>query len=250
MKYRKIIIFFLIIILLGILSVYYDRITGNFVSDVNNKYEKELAFVIRIIDGDTISVNLNNSVETIRFLGINTPEKGKPYYSEAKDYLKEIENKSIEVLRDFEDVDKYDRKLRYVFYENRLVNAEILEQGLATSFMIKGLNYENKLKTAEDFAKNNEKGLWDRSSDRCSECIKLAELNSEEEFFIIENNCDFNCDLEGWEVKDDANHFFKLNDLNAGSEERYDSKTSIWNNDGDRFFMRDNEGKLVVFYEY
>ena len=50
-------------------------------------------------------------------------------------------------------------------------------------------------------------------------------------------------------MKDNANHFFKLDDLDSGKNKKYESK-NIWNNDGDRLFMYDDEGKLVIFYEY
>ena len=45
------------------------------------------AIVSRIIDGDTIE--LQNG-ERVRLLGINTPEKGQPYYEEATNRLKEL----------------------------------------------------------------------------------------------------------------------------------------------------------------
>ena len=93
MQYKRLIIFFLIIIGLGILSVYYPYLTGEVVygEDLDSGlYKKESVFVTRVIDGDTIETE--NS--TIRLLGINTPERGKEYYGEAKDFLKQIENKS------------------------------------------------------------------------------------------------------------------------------------------------------------
>jgi len=45
------------------------------------------AIVPRIIDGDTIE--LQNG-ERVRLLGINTPEKGQPYYEEATNRLQEL----------------------------------------------------------------------------------------------------------------------------------------------------------------
>jgi hypothetical protein len=116
--------------------------------------------------------------------------------------------------------------------------------------MLENLKYEEKLKVAENYAQRSELGLWIKSKEVCAGCLELLELNYTGEFFIIKNNCDFKCDLTDWSVKDDANHFFKLESLDAKQEKRYDSKTKIWNDDGDRFFMRDNYGKLIVFYEY
>jgi len=246
MKIKRLLIFLVIIVILALFSVYYPKLTGKAVNDDNQNYEKENCFVERVIDGDTIVCGN----QTIRLLGINTPEKKMPYYEEAKDYLKQTENKSVEILRDFEDADKYDRELRYVFYENRLLNAEILQEGLATSFMLEGLKYEDKFRNAENYARNNEVRLWERSRNKCSNCIELVELNYTSESFIVRNNCNFNCNLSGWIVKDDANHIFKLDSLNAGEKRRYDSKTKIWNDEGDRFFIRDETGRRVVFYEY
>jgi micrococcal nuclease len=246
MKLKRVFIFFIIILLLAMLSYFYPKLTGESVKEQQSSYKKEQAYVVRVIDGDTIETDKGN----IRLLGINTPEKNKPNYQEAKDFLKEIEGKNIEILRDKTDIDKYERKLRYVFYKDRLINVEILENGQATSFMIKGLFYEEKLRNAENFAKNNKIGLWEESSDKCSSCIRLAKLEPIEDYFIIENSCSFNCDLTGWLVKDDANHFFKIKSLKAFGTEKYNSTQEIWNDEGDRFFMRDEWGKLVVFYEY
>ena len=126
---KKVIIFLLVVILLGILSVFYPYLTGE--KQINPvEYEKERCFVNRIIDGDTLVCNN----ETIRLLGIDTPEKGEPFSVEATNYLSIVNNKEIEILRDWEDRGKYYRKLRYVFYEGRIINLELIEQGLARAY--------------------------------------------------------------------------------------------------------------------
>lgn len=257
MKLKRLLIFILIIILLGLLAYYYPQIqslaTGKSISnnDNNINYQKETAFVTKIVDGDTIHATVNGKEEIIRMLGINTPEKNKPYYQEAKDFLiKEIQNKSIELLRDKENTDRYDRKLRYVFYNDKIINVEIVQEGLATTFMLNDLKYKDKFANAEAFARKSELGLWKKSTNICAGCIKLSELNPDIDFFIIKNQCGFNCNLEGWLVKDDANHFFQLTSLAQDESKTYQSEQEIWNDDHDRFFMRDNKGGLVVFYEY
>ncbi len=246
MNLKRFFIFCFIIFLLSLISVYYPNLTGDSLLKNPEEFKIENASVIKIIDGDTIETDKG----VIRLLGINTPEKNKPYYQEAKDFLCLLENKTIQILRDLEDTDKYQRKLRYIFYKNEFINAKILEKGLGTSFMVGSLRYEKKLRKAEDYAKNNQNILWKESQNICKECIKLQELNFEQEFFIIKNKCNFKCSLEGWFVKDDANHFFKLKNLGANQIQNYSSKQNIWNNAGDRFFMRDEKGELVIFYEY
>lgn len=153
---KRVLIFLGIILFLALLSVYYPYLTGE--KEVFGKdYEKESCFVNRVIDGDTLVCDN----ETIRLLGIDTPEKGEEYYQEAKDFLKQVEGKEVEVLRDWENLGKYKRKLRYVFYNGRLFNIELLEQGLAKAFIIEDLKYKDKIVQAEKFAKDNCLVLWD-----------------------------------------------------------------------------------------
>jgi micrococcal nuclease len=251
---------FLILIAVLLLIGYYYSFTGKVVKDDKNPTNNpnsgsEFGFVTRVVDGDTIHVNINRKDETIRLLGINTPEKKKPYYIEAKSFLIDsIENKSVRLLIDGENIDRYGRKLRYIFYEGRLINVEIVENGFATTFMLDGLKYTDKFVNAEKFAMNGGKGLWKKSNDECARCIKLILLNATVDYFIIRNDCDFYCNLINWSVKDDANHFFIIFSLNSSEERKYDSlelfKAEVWNDNGDRFFMRDTNGGLVIFYEY
>lgn len=262
MKLKRAVMFLLLIIVLALISYYWPRITGESVAAVNSEYPKEPAFVLKIVDGDTIHAEVNGNEETIRLLGVNTPEKKQAYSNDATDFLSyEILGKEVYLLRDFTDKDKYDRKLRYVFLGNRLINLEILENGFATSYMLEGLKYKDKLTSAEKYARENGLGLWKKSLDKCKDCIKLPELNYEKEYFTIKNTCNFECDLNNWFVKDDANHFFYLDNLDIFQERKYDSasavdankkpvKTDVWNDEGDRLFIKDDEGNLVLFYEY
>ena len=66
---KRVIVFLLIIIFFGVLSIYYPRLTGE-EEWKGKQYEKEVCFVNRIIDGDTLVCNN----ETIRLLGIDNIE--------------------------------------------------------------------------------------------------------------------------------------------------------------------------------
>ena len=252
MKAKRLLIFFLVIILLSIFSIIYPILTGQVTKPV--EYEREQAVLNRVIDGDTMVVSgdtIGNETH-IRMLGINTPEKKMPFCNEAKSYLQQFENKTIFLLRDKTDTDQYKRKLRYVFFEDRLLNKEILENGLANAYMLDDLKYEQDFKLAEKSARLNEKGIWTKSSDACVDCIVLNELNATGEFFILENDCDFDCGLDGWFVKDAGRNTFYLSAIGAGEQEKVFSKAnkSIWNDAGDSFFMFDKSGLLVEYYEY
>jgi len=68
---KRVLVFFMVIILLGVLSVYYPKIIGEEEWNIKGKeYEKETCFVNRVIDGDTLVCNN----ETIRLLGIDNKE--------------------------------------------------------------------------------------------------------------------------------------------------------------------------------
>lgn len=253
MKLKRLLIFFLVILLLSIISILYNpNPTGNAVKQ--DYYPKETAILERVIDGDTIVYRIGNISQSCRLLGINTPEKNMPFSNDSKNFLKKFENKTIILERDKEDTDKYDRKLRYIYYENRFINLEILELGLANSYYIIGLKYEKQILNAESQARNSGIGIWTKSNEPCSinNCILLKELNSTSEFFIIQNICDKTCELNRWFVKDAGRNTFYLSNLQPLEEKTYYSKnnSNIWNNEGDKFFMFDKKGYLVIYYEY
>jgi len=251
MKPKRLFIFFLVILLLSIFSIIYPTLTGQVTKPT--EYEKEPAVLLRVVDGDTIHALTNSGEDiTIRLLGINTPEKKMPFCNEAANFLKQFENQTIFLLRDKEDIDKYDRKLRYIFYEDRFLNKEIIESGFANAYMLEDLKYEQDFKLAEKTARLNEIGIWTKSSDVCAYCINLKELDPLEEFFILKNDCQFDCALDGWFVKDAGRNVFYLSAIGTGEEEKVFSKNnkSIWNDAGDSFFMFDKGGLLVEYYEY
>jgi micrococcal nuclease len=249
MHLKRLFIFILVISLLGILAYFYPEPSGHVVKN----YGQEEAVLLRVIDGDTIEVTGPEIGEKthVRLLGINTPEKNMPFSNESKKFLSQFVNKTIILERDFEDTDKYDRKLRYLLYNEDLINTQILESGFANSYYTPGLKYEKELLNAESQAKNLGIGIWTHSNEKCSSCIILRDLNYTSEFFTIANNCSFNCSLSGWFVKDAGRNTFYLSSLNPHAEKTYSSNNKeIWNNEGDRFFMFDKEGYLVLFYKY
>ncbi|MBR9704662.1 thermonuclease family protein [Candidatus Pacearchaeota archaeon] len=244
MKTKRVILFITVLILLSIFAyIKHDYIDY---PKPNTNYQFENTTLIRVIDGDTIETDIGN----IRLLGLNTPEKNKYLYQEAKNYLKKYENQTVQLLRDKTDIDKYNRKLRYLYINNTLINIKIVEYGFATTFMINNLKYKDKLIRAESSAKENNLGLWKKSNNKCTKCITLQELNEKQEYFILQNTCNQTCDLTDWIVKDDANHFFNLEPIKPNKSIIIHSKNNVWNDDKDRFFMRDNNGHLVLFYEY
>ena len=95
--------------------------------------------VVRIVDGDTIVVSINNIDQTIRLLNVDTPETKDPNEPveclgpEATDYLREALPSGTHVKLEFDSErnDQYGRTLAGVFGPSgELVNAEIARRGL------------------------------------------------------------------------------------------------------------------------
>ncbi|NOZ81793.1 MAG: hypothetical protein GXO63_01445 [Candidatus Micrarchaeota archaeon] len=99
-----------------------------------NTDHRESSTVVRVIDGDTVVIA---SGEKVRLIGIDTPERGERCYLEAKRFLESVVLfKNVSLERDSENRDRYGRLLRYIFINETLVNALILEKGLGVLYII------------------------------------------------------------------------------------------------------------------
>ena len=93
-----------------------------------NELEFEKATLVRVVDGDTIVVEINDNEYKVRLIGINTPESVAPdsyrvSNSEegvlASEYTKNLLSNVTEVYlqKDTSETDRYGRLLRYVWLE-------------------------------------------------------------------------------------------------------------------------------------
>ncbi len=123
-----------------------------------------LAHVMRVIDGDTIVVNLDGRNYKVRFIGIDTPERGRPYYWEATQKTREmVLGKDVRLVKDVSETDKYGRLLRYVYVDDKFVNAELVKQGYALQFTLPpDVKYADLFRKLA--AEAREKGVGLRSS--------------------------------------------------------------------------------------
>jgi len=92
----------------------------------------DTALVTRIIDGDTIDVEMNGVRYRVRYIGMNTPEKDQPCYQEATDANAALlSGKTVTLVKDTSETDVYGRLLRYVYVGDLFVNAELVKEGWA-----------------------------------------------------------------------------------------------------------------------
>lgn len=125
------------------------------------------------IDGDTVKVRLAGHVETVRLLGIDTPETKDPrkpvqcFGHEAAQQTATLLPPGTEVrlVRDVEARDRYGRLLAYVYRasDGLFVNLELAEQGYASLLTYPpNVAHAPQLAAAVAQARANGLGLWGR----------------------------------------------------------------------------------------
>lgn len=131
---------------------------------------REVAKVVRVIDGDTITIDYHGTPTQVRFIGMNTPEiadspKGAEYYGdEAAERTKQlVEGKSVTIDTDGlqGDRDRYGRLLRYVYVGNQQVNLTLIQEGYAYDWTDRYPSvYQKQFHKAETDAQKQKRGLW------------------------------------------------------------------------------------------
>lgn len=139
--------------------------------------------VLKIIDGDTLLLEYKGKKESVRLIGIDTPESrlNRKALKDAEKGHKDIENiikagreasrfvqslvKSGDEVRlefDAQTRDKYGRLLAYVYLsDGRMLNEEILKAGYAQLLTYPpNIKYVDRFLKAYREARENNRGLW------------------------------------------------------------------------------------------
>jgi len=173
--------------------------------------------VTRVIDGDTMEVEYaNGTEETVRLLGVDTPETtlsrvspdefvGIPDTTAGRDHLfdwgeratefaeKQLEDEEVRIVVDAESDRRgyFGRLLVYIYVDGENVNEQLLSNGYARM-------YDSQFSLREEFAaverqaQNNDVGLWDYDG---SENGSNAETDSGEvDIPPLPPDGDYNCD--------------------------------------------------------
>jgi micrococcal nuclease len=162
--------------------------------------DRDILSNIECIDGDTIKASINGEENTIRFIGIDTPETkystkdvDEPYAQEASDYTcnSVMSAKIVEIEYDSnsDKSDKYGRILGWIFVDGNLLQKELVYNGLArVKYIYDDYKYLNEINEAEQYAKDNKLGIWsdskeaddsektiiDKISDYCYKIVKVV----------------------------------------------------------------------------
>ena len=113
--------------------------------------------VVKIADGDTLTIVIDGQQEKIRLSDIDTPERKQPYGTRAKQALSELAfGKTITVLTTTKD--RYGRVIGHITADGVDVNAELVRLGYAWVYR----RYSNDIELIhlEENARSGGLGLW------------------------------------------------------------------------------------------
>lgn len=131
----------------------------------------ELYQVVKVVDGDTITVQRDGQKHTVRLIGIDTPESVHPnqavecFGKEASTFLKtQLEQRQVFLVNDpsQQDLDKYQRWLRFVYRDDgAFMNELLVQEGFAQEYTYQTPHqFQALFRQREQEAKAQQKGLW------------------------------------------------------------------------------------------
>jgi endonuclease YncB( thermonuclease family) len=124
--------------------------------------QRTQATVVQVIDGDTIEVDIDGSLYRVRYIGVDTPERGQYGYDEAT-YINSllVSGTTVELEKDVSETDKYGRLLRYVWTEDGMVNAILVANGYAqVASYPPDVKYQSEFIELQRQAERAGLGLW------------------------------------------------------------------------------------------
>jgi micrococcal nuclease len=126
--------------------------------------------VVRVVDGDTIQVEVGGRREKVRYIGVDTPESVKPgtpvqcYAKRASAFNKHLlAGRRVRLVPDAEARDRYGRLLAYVYRssDGLFVNAALVRHGYAHTLTIPpNVAHAGEFRRLASDARRAGRGLW------------------------------------------------------------------------------------------
>lgn len=139
--------------------------------------------VTRIVDGDTLAITFRGRPDTVRLIGVDTPEKrdnekarrdaartkrdldtiiatGKAATTHLRSLIRSGDTVTLEF--DVRPRDKYQRLLAYVYRaDGTMLNEAMVLGGYATAYTLPpDVRYADRFRAAEAAARRDGRGLW------------------------------------------------------------------------------------------
>ena len=132
---------------------------------------KVLITILKVIDGDTVDIDVDGRTERVRLIGVNTPETKHPtkpiecFGPEASAYLKQLlpRGTAVRIERDVEARDRYGRLLLYLYLGSNdlFINLDLVSRGYGTPMSIEPNTFHrNNFVRAAAQAEAANVGLW------------------------------------------------------------------------------------------
>jgi endonuclease YncB( thermonuclease family) len=185
---------------------------------VGCKEARYTVIVTRVIDGDTIEVNIQGSTHKVRYIGIDTPETVHPQEpveclgKEASDKNRSlVEGQFVRLEKDVSETDQYGRLLRYVWIGDTMVNAELVRLGYAqVSTYPPDVKYQELFLRFQTEAREAERGLWGKCTCTITSKLAIVEIHyngavprvESDEYVVINNAGNQSQNLAGWVLRD------------------------------------------------
>lgn len=232
--------------------------------------------VKRVEDGDTI---LLEDGRKVRYLGINTPEYQEPFYLKAKRSNESLVlGKAIRLEYDQEIADGSGRVLAYVHVGDQMVNARLVQEGLAHAFFIGPSRRHNAmLLRLQAEAKQRKVGIWSaraRVRDLKITSVHPADIDRPDPYapyVRIANLGNATIQLGGYVLSNEAGERYTFPDVSVdpgytiivagkGEPDRVDNRgqlvvhwpmqDSVWDPREDTAFLMDPAGTLMDRFHY
>ena len=131
--------------------------------------KSEEGVVVRVVDGDTLKVWITDEIQTVRLIGVDTPETVHPTKEvqrggkEASAFTQAVlDRKTVRLEADptGDAVDRYDRLLRYVYLDGKNFNARLIREGYATAIRAFPYSRKREFLRLEALAQKDRRGMW------------------------------------------------------------------------------------------
>jgi micrococcal nuclease len=124
--------------------------------------------VVRVVDGDTIHVQLADRVEKVRYIGVDSPEIHHPVKGEEPGGREAatvnrglVEGRRVRLELDVRTRDRWGRLLAYVWVSDTMINAELIRLGYAHVMTVPpNVRYQELFVKLQREAREAGRGLW------------------------------------------------------------------------------------------
>ena len=215
---------------------------------------------------------VDGAEEEVRLIGINAPESGECLADDARDALGDLVGEAVDLERDIEDRDQYDRLLRYAHNGDVLVNAALAGQGLVLAGEFPpNVAHQDEIDAAASEARSEQRGIWgERPCGGEATGVVIDEVianppgpDEGQERAVIANRGPTPEDIGGWTLRDGSSaHRFEFpagTVLPPGTSIEvitrcdrpppgaicWDARSAVWDNGGDIAFLLDDQGRQV-----